>query len=453
MNDTNRLQIVLAEGEGLTVEFKEDFSTKLNREIVAFANGIGGSIFLGIDDEANIRGVKITNALKSQIQDLARNCDPSIKVELVTLSGNILEVIVHEGMDKPYHCSDGFFVRIGANSQKLRRDEILNFVNQSSKVRFDETINSKFEYPRDFSKENFKTYLEKCEISVPSSVSIKDLLISFNVAEEVGKKIKLKNAAVLFFAKDPQKFFPESYLTCVRYKSQDRFSILDKKDFKGSPIDQIEKAITFIMDSVSVRTIYNAYAGLSPGQSAEVPDIPYIAIREAVINAIAHRDYNYDSSHIYIHMHPGYIEVENPGGLYHGLTIDNLQKRSVRRNRIIADLLGRGKKRYIEQVGSGFDKMHRSLEENQNPPLEVSATNFFNIRFYRRVEDEALLTLTGRQRKLYQFLNTKNNITKRDAALLLDVSEDTILRDLNVLIDKGLIVRKGTGKATFYEVL
>ncbi len=77
-------------------------------------------------------------------------------------------------------------------------------------------------------------------------------------------------------------------------------------------------------------------------------------------------------------MFPDYIEIENPGGLYRGLTLEDLGKRSIRRNRLIADLLHRAG--YIERVGSGFSRMEQALAENNNPPLKVSATNFFNIR-------------------------------------------------------------------------
>jgi len=413
MTNIDRLQIILAEGEGLTVEFKERIA-KLDREIVAFANTIGGSVFLGIDDDGNPKGVQVSNRLKSQIQDIARNCDPSIKIKIITHAKEILEVFVEEGVDKPYRCTYGFFVRIGPSTQKLKRDEIVDFINQAGKIRYDEALNDKFNYPKDFSKTAFQEYLKKCGISV--NASIEDLLISFNIADENNKNLTLTNAGVLFFAKEPQRFFPESYITCVRYKTQDRFSILDKKDFFGSPIEQIDNALTFIMRHISVGINYEYSPNLSPGQSKEVYDIPQIALREAVINAVVHRDYWYDSSHTYVHIYPNFVEIENPGGLYHGLTVDNLGKRSIRRNRLIADLLSRA--HYIERVGSGFDKMNRSLKENQNPPLEISATNFFNIRFYHRVENEVILSLTNRQRILYQYIQSNTEITRRDAALV-----------------------------------
>lgn len=115
------LTFVLSEGEGLFVEFKERADKSLVREIVAFANASGGRIFIGVSDDARIIGVSIDNRLLSQIQDIARNCDPAIPVQLQTV-GSVLVVEIPESMNKPHACSEGFFMRIGANSQKMSRD-------------------------------------------------------------------------------------------------------------------------------------------------------------------------------------------------------------------------------------------------------------------------------------------------------------------------------------------
>jgi len=92
--------------------------------MVAFANASGGSLFLGISDDGKIVGVDNSNRLRSQIQDVANGCDPRIDVHIVP-RGNVVEIVVPEGTDKPYRCKDGFFLRIGPNSQQLNRDEIL----------------------------------------------------------------------------------------------------------------------------------------------------------------------------------------------------------------------------------------------------------------------------------------------------------------------------------------
>lgn len=443
MSKINALELLLLEGEGLKAEFKEKLKN-LDREIVAMANAAGGSIFLGINDDNKITGIKITNELKSQITDIARNCDPNIEIVLIAHhKEKVLEIQIPESADKPHRCQSGFFLRVGPNTQKLKRNEIIHFINETTRVRFDEATNKHFIFPKDFSKETFSHYLQLCDIH--SNAPTKDLLISLNIADE---SLSFTNAGVLFFSKKPQQFFPESYITAVTYKTADRFSIIDRKDFNGSLIDQIKDSLSFIMKHTSVELQIQLSRTDTSGRHLDVYDYPILALREAIINAVTHRDYQYDSSHIYIHIYPDYIDIENPGGLYRGLTIESLGKRSVRRNRLIADLLCRAK--FIERVGSGFDRMRRALIDNNNPELQVEATNFFNIRFHKRVRQPSILKLTARQQHLYQLIEERSFISKREASTLLKVSEDTALRDLHALIKQNLVDKIGKGKATTY---
>jgi len=440
------LALALAEGEGLKIEFKERLSS-IDREIVAFANTSGGTIYLGVDDAGKIIGISINNALKSQITDIAHNIDPSIKVSLHEFRHEkVLAIQVPSGHDKPYRCTEGFYVRNGPSTQKLKRDDIVMLINHSDKIRFDESLNEQFHYPKDFSHEALEQYIHLCGIS--TNASPHDILISLNAAEQVQDTLKFTNAGVLFFAKEPQKFFPESYITAVKYKTPERFSIIDKKDFKGSPIEQIEHTLQFIIRHMSVEPLIMKQPALALGARHDVYEYSPVALREAVINAITHRDYHYDSSHIYIHMFPDYIEIENPGGIVRGLTAEELGKRSIRRNRLIADLLHRAG--FIERVGSGFSRMEMSLSENNNPPLEVIATNFFNIKFHRRLPTINQNLLTSRQLALYQAIRNSSGITKREAATFMQLSEDTALRELNHLLKLKLIAKSGSGRSTKY---
>jgi len=162
MTDEAFLLLKIQEGEGYKVEFKERLAN-LDREIVAFANASGGEIYLGVNDEGEIKGIEISNSLLSQIQDIARNCDPSVQINLKKYKQHdILLILVEEGENKPYKCKDGFFLRVGPNAQKLKRDEIIQFINDVGKVHFDEKINKRFDYPNHFSKEALLAFLNYC---------------------------------------------------------------------------------------------------------------------------------------------------------------------------------------------------------------------------------------------------------------------------------------------------
>ncbi len=439
------LSLLLQEGEGYKVEFKERIS-HLDREIVAFANSSGGSIYIGISDDNIIKGITITNKLKSEIFDIARNCDPSIHIDLISYANNtVLEIKVFEGIDKPYKCTEGFFIRTGPTSQKLKRDEILKLIQDSHRIHFDEILNYTFQYPQDFSTEALQIFLKQANIS--TFLPEEEILQSLYVAKKIDNQLLLTNTGVLFFAKNPQKFFPEAYITAVKYLGRDRFSIMDNQDIKGNILLQIEQTISFVERNMGAQAEFSA---TQPMTRTIRYDYPLLALREVIVNAVTHRDYLYDSSHIYVHLYQDRIEFENPGGLYKGLTLENLGKRSVRRNRLIADLLHHA--RYIEKIGSGFDRMKTALSENNNPPLEVSATNFFDIRFYKRISEINVAELSMRQIMLLNIIKERKVITKKEAALILKVGEDTALRTLKELITRGLIHKEGIGKATVYTL-
>jgi ATP-dependent DNA helicase RecG len=126
------LQLILEEGEGHRIEFKESLNN-IDRELVAFANASGGRVFLGITDDKKVKHLTIDNKLKSQIQDIANNCQPTIKISFEEFN-KVLIINVREGVDKPYKCSSGFYLRVGPNSQKLNRDEIVAFIKSEGKA-------------------------------------------------------------------------------------------------------------------------------------------------------------------------------------------------------------------------------------------------------------------------------------------------------------------------------
>ena len=142
---------IIAQGEGYYTEFKRNVNNDLKKELVAFANASGGNIFLGIEDDGTICGIQHDNQLFSKIQEFASECDPPVEVKIKTLSENIVQIIVPESKTKPHRTTTGFYLRTGANSQKMRTDSILEFLEKEGRVRFDERICSDINFIRHFS--------------------------------------------------------------------------------------------------------------------------------------------------------------------------------------------------------------------------------------------------------------------------------------------------------------
>ena len=197
------VSLILQEGEGYKIEFKEGFNN-LDKEIVAFANSSGGRVFLGVTDDGEIKGIGVTNELKSRIQDIANNCRPKIKISIDTLE-NIFIINVREGDDKPYECSAGFYKRIGSNSQKMTRDEIIDFFKSEGKIRFDELIVPEFSFSKDFDENKLLKFLELAGLT--KSAKTDTILINLGVAKRQEGKLYLNNAGVLFFARNHRDLF------------------------------------------------------------------------------------------------------------------------------------------------------------------------------------------------------------------------------------------------------
>ncbi|MEI8004527.1 MAG: ATP-binding protein, partial [Methanothrix sp.] len=155
--DAEVLQQILEEGEGQKIEFKESLAN-LDKELVAFANASGGRIFIGITDDRKIKGARGSNRLNSQVQDAANNCDPPVEIGMESFR-DVLVINIKEGNDKPYKCGSGFYRRVGPNSQKLCRSEIIEFLKDEEKIRFDDLRNSQFVYDEHFDSKKLDRFL------------------------------------------------------------------------------------------------------------------------------------------------------------------------------------------------------------------------------------------------------------------------------------------------------
>ncbi len=145
------LQAVIEQGEGYYSEFKRTVNTDLKKEMVAFANASGGNIYIGIDDDGTLVNLQISNALYSKIQSSDYDCDPAIDIAIHKINDSVLQVKVKEGANKPYRCSTGFYIRNGANAQKMTTDAIVNFIEKEGHLRFDEQVSTEIDFSRYFS--------------------------------------------------------------------------------------------------------------------------------------------------------------------------------------------------------------------------------------------------------------------------------------------------------------
>ncbi|MBU0687734.1 MAG: helix-turn-helix domain-containing protein [Candidatus Margulisbacteria bacterium] len=439
------IDFILTSGEGLKVEFKES-PNHIDRTMVAFANAEGGKIYIGINDHKKIVGLNITNDLRSQIQNIARNCDSQINISMEIFK-RILIVEVKEGVNKPYKCKDGFFMRIGPNSQKMSRNEIIDLIIKEGRVFFDDHSNSRCNIKKEFNPAALKRFLNLAGVTtdLPST----DILLNLGAAEKQGNKIHFKNGGILFFAKDPQKYLRYANMTCVAFKDKEGVAALDRKDLSGNLLDIVSQAENFV--ERNTRTGFR----IKGFKRENLPDYPIEAIREGFVNALMHRDYFEKGANVLLKIFPDKIVIDNPGGLVKGITLRDLGKKSRTRNPLIADLFYRVN--LAERIGSGIKRMSDLMRQHglRKPKIEVN-DGFFTIIFHGPKQPEAVIPeiakLSERQKHIIRYIQKKGRITTSSCSDLLKVSNDTALRELLKLKKKKIIKSNGIGRSMHYTL-
>jgi ATP-dependent DNA helicase RecG len=427
------LELILKEGEGYKIEFKETIGG-IDKDLVAFANSSGGRVLLGVMDAGEVKGIKITNRLRSQIQDIANNCRPQIKV-LFDQSENILIVNVREGTDKPYACSSGFCKRIGPISQKMTRDEIIEFIKSEGKIRFDELPEPKFSYPIDFDKKKLLSFLELAGLT--KSVKPETILVNLGAAEKQEGKFYFNNAGVLLFAKEPQKFIPWSVFTVALFKDKNGVDVIDRKEISGNLFEIVEQVMDFVKLYSKV-----AYRFTGKPQRENIYEYPFEAVREAVINSVIHKYYFERGHNNILRFLPDRIRIENywqkPQHFKLGRTV-------FRRNPLLVDLFARI--HFGEKLGTGMQRMkdYCKSESAPYPIIEYTDTHFYivfkqNREYLKMARKEETIILNDRQRKFIEALKKRKSLTRIDYEIITETSKRTAIRDLQDLARKGIIV-------------
>lgn len=446
------LKLIIKEGEGLTVEFKKKYTPRIDRDMVAFANSKGGLLLFGIDDSGKIVGENLSNKIKAEINTIARNCDPSIHIKSIKQVGKIIIVEVAEGDEKPYSCSSGYYRRLDAVTQKMTQKEIRIIYKNVVTMPFEERINKDVLFGN-ISKDKIKAFFKEAGISVRKIVT-QDVLSSLNLA----KKTSIKNAGVLFFAHKPRDVILQCQMTLVAFSGTDRVNIYDRKDVKDDLLTQFNEAMIFLRRHLNIRS---EIKGLN---RKDICEIPLGALREAVANAIIHRDYNIGGTSIMVEVHENRVVVSNPGGLPEGLSPRSLINISLRRNELIADMFARMDK--VERMGTGIKRMRDAMKSAGLPYPKIKSGLFFTITFQRppyslkgsanlpiKVTAKVTAKVTKNQETILAEMRTNPHITAKDLSKIVGISERKIKENIKKLKEKRLLNRIGSAKGGHWEII
>lgn len=448
-----KIEELIKRGESETVEFKQNFSREAIEAAAAFANTKGGTILIGVKDDGQIVGISIgKETLIDWRNQISQSTEPSIYPEIdeIEIRGKkIVRVIIKEYPLKPISFRGRCFRRVKNSNYQMTPSEITEMHLQSTgnswdafPARDNELADLDSEKVDDFIKRSSATGRRKFKINEDH----KEILTKL----ELIKKNQPTWASVLLFGKNPQSPLTQATVHCGRFKG--KTIIIDDRLISGSIIDQVEEAMDFIRKNINVE-----FRITGKPQRDEIWDYPLDALREAVINAICHRDYS-KLSDIQIKIYDDLIQIWNPGFLPYGMTIDDLYDPyhpSMPRNKLIAQIfydIG-----LIERYGSGIHRMIDACKKMKVPEPEFQEKfGGFMITFRKDIYSEKYLNeldLNERQIKAVLYLKANSNISLRIfKALVPDVSEKTLYRDLVGLVEKGIFKYRGETKNRVYFI-
>ncbi len=450
---------LIKKGESQTIEFKQSFADreKILKTICAFANTNGGKVFVGISDEGKIIGAIIgKDTLEKIPQKISENFDPvifpSVYIEK-TDNRNIIIIEVPEIYEKPVFFKNIAYKRVGRANRKISASEIRKIVKDTGgKTYWDEQIckgASIDDIDWNFiDRQFFPLYEETYKKKVIGN--------SQDIIESLGclKKYKPTNAGILLFGKKPQRFFMNSYIALAKYKGQNiGIERLDYKEFSGNLFEQIDRCYSYIKENIAIMSKLLPYQI----RRQDIPEYGLFSIRELVTNAVCHRDYYNQHTKVIIKIFSDRIEFYNPGGLPAEITPENITEKQYSRNPVIARVLA--KIEYIEELGEGWNKI---IDEHKNHPLkpefpsiksdkESVLVTVFSTK--ERFEEEKILELSERQKKALKYIKEHGRITNRDyRKLFSEISDRTVLSDLLDLVNKGILLKKGKTKGSYYII-
>ena len=451
---------ILKKGEDKTIEFKEMIpnSKKISQTAVAFANGAGGKILIGISDDREIVGVdenidifKTMDSLNTIIYD---SCYPNINTSIYTENideKTIITIEIFPGNLKPYYIKslgkeNGVYIRVGASNRKADYENILELERQRRNITFDEEIDW------DLNLENLELSFLETEFKEKAKKLSEEKLLNLGLIKKEGEKLKVTKGLGILAG-----LYENTSINCAHFKGKTMDIFLDKKELAENIFLNIENIQIFLKNHLNIRSEFKKF------QREDILEIPMLALREGIINAIVHRDYSNQGRDIKIGIYDDRVEIISPGGLPSTLTIDEIYSgRSEIRNRVIARVfkeLG-----YIERWGSGINRMINLCKNAGLKSPEIKETgDSIVLRFYRgnilnqvvpdsagSVPDSAGLSeLTETEIKILKLITEKT--TRKELQEVLALSERMIRKTLNSLQEKNLVQKVGNGPTTYYR--
>lgn len=421
-------------------ELKIELTKDIKKEIIAFANTKGGKIYIGIDDNGKIIGLKNS---KEDIESLSGMIREGIRSDLTLYtsinllnldSKEVIELDVMEAPNKPYYLADkgiktsGVYLRYGNTSAPASEEVIKKMLIENQGDSFETLVSQN----QNLNFESLNSIFNKHNIILDDNKYKSLNIINLNN--------QYTNLGLLLSDECPYS------IKCAIYNGTNKLEFKDRKEFTGSVLKQVNDVFEYL-------DLFNKTKGRIVGlERIDTRDYPEYAIRESLLNAIIHRDYNYKGS-ILISLFDDHFEITSLGGIVKGLSLNDLYLGiSESRNPNLANIFYRLK--YVESFGTGIGRIIESYNNYNKKPIFVDTDNAFNVTLYNvnymENNEKVLPSNLTQEEKIIEYLKKNDKINRNIVEQLLDVSTSRAKIILNNMCEKELIVMVGSGKNIIY---
>jgi ATP-dependent DNA helicase RecG len=456
---TENVKTLIAHGLGEQLHwFPEDISPeRFAMVLVGMANTNGGIILVGISPRAGqVQGVQYPEKVRDCVFQAALLVEPPLVLPFPSIEKvgalQVVRVVVPGGLPNVHSLDGRYFGREGAQTNPLSARRLRQLLVERGVVQFEALVPPTASL-EDLDAQKVEAYLGS--LNLPEGESLWEGFYRRGCVIRSKDGFIPTYAALLLFGRYPQQWLPNATILAARFNGitfADRFL---KKEISGTLPEQLQQADAFIRENM--RTVVRL-VGL---RHEETDEYPSEALRELLVNAVAHRDYNQQGDNIHLFIFADRIEVHSPGVLPGPVTLENLLEARFSRNATLVQVLS--DLGFVERLGYGLDRVVTSMRQHGlRPPRFEEVAGSFRVTLFgeppafQPANDLDLsafqqLDLNPRQQLALAYLGKHRRITSRDyQELCPDVHPETLRRDLVDLVDQDILIKVGDKRATYY---
>jgi ATP-dependent DNA helicase RecG len=439
--------------------FPEDTPlSRLSAALVSMANTNGGQVILGVSPRSGeIIGVRQPEETIDRILQAALLADPPLLLPMPELqplgATQVISVTVPAGLPNVYSLDGRYLGREGRQINPLSARRLRELLMERGVLQFDSEPQPDATLD-DLDQQKISEYV--AFFGQLSSETAEEVLLRRGCLRRDSRTIFHPTyAALLLFGRTPQRWLPNATILAARFPGVAFSDQYLKQEITGTLPEQLRQAEAFLR--ANIRSVVRL-VGLSHQETLEYP---FEAVRELLVNAVAHRDYNLQGDCIHLHIFSDRLEVHSPGELPGPVTLDNLLEARFSRNSVIVQALA--DMGFVERLGYGLDRVVTVMRQNNlPPPLFEEAAGSFRVTLYSPAATQPAaplpdlaayrgLALNPRQQMALGYIAQNRRITNSEyQALCPDVHSETLRRDLADLVSRGVLIKVGDKKATYY---